>query len=248
MPVMPPIHAPARDHHWTTAIIACALAALVSTQTACAGNPLARQRAAFRAAYTAAQNGQNWRPLAKGLKGYPLYPYLEAAALQHDIHTAGRARIDAYLHRYKGMIPAHAVRVAELHWLAKQKDWRRFGHFYRAGLGTTLTCDALKAKLAQGKRLDFHRDLAALWQKSHLPSACNPVLQAAFAQGLLTPPRVWDRIERDADAGRSGAVAYSARWLTGTERTSAQRIAKAVSAPATLLGHAAAFADTSRNR
>src|SRR6185437_14423908 len=100
----------------------------------------ASQRDAFRAAYTAAQNGQDWRTLAQGLQNYPLYPYLEAAAMQHDIKTASPAQIDAYLERYAGMIPAGDLRKAELGWLAQQKDWANFQRFYRPGLGDTLTC------------------------------------------------------------------------------------------------------------
>src|SRR6185312_9352420 len=145
----------------------------------------------------------DWRTLAKGLQDYPLYPYLEAAALQHDIKTATPAAIDDYLQRYAGMIPADDLRNAELRWTAQQKDWATFRHFYRPDLSDTFTCDALQANLADGKQLDFDRDLAQLWQQTHLPSACTPVLQAAAAQGLLTPTRVWDRIERAADALRS---------------------------------------------
>ncbi|WIG57131.1 MAG: Soluble lytic murein transglycosylase [Rhodanobacteraceae bacterium] len=209
---------------------------------------LAQQRDAFRIAYAAAQNGEDWRALAQGLENYPLYPYLEAAALQHDIKTAMPAQIDAYLQRYAGMIPADDVRKAELGWLAQQKDWTNFLHFYQPGLGDTLACDALQANLAQGKPLDFERDLAALWKQTSVPSACAPVLAAAAAQGLLTPQRVWDRIERSADAGNASAIEQSAQWLTGTDAAEAQRIADALSSPVTVLRKAATLADTPRNR
>jgi len=209
---------------------------------------LAQQRDAFRAAYAAAQNGQDWRTLAQGLQNYPLYPYLEAAALQHDIKTASSAQIDAYLQRYAGMIPADDLRKAELGWLAQQKDWANFQHFYQPGLGDTLTCDALQANLAQGKALDFDRDLAALWKQTGVPSACTPVFSAAAAQGLLTPQRVWDRIERAADAGNASTIEQSAQWLTGTDATEAQRIADALRSPASLLKKATTFDDTVRNR
>jgi soluble lytic murein transglycosylase len=213
-----------------------------------AAPPLAQQRDAFRAAYAAAQNGQDWRALAQGLQDYPLYPYLEAAALQHDIKTATPAQIDAYLQRYAGMIPADDVRKAELGWLAQQKDWTDFQHFYQPGLGDTLTCDALQASIALGKPLDFDRDLAALWKQTSVPSACAPVFAAAAAQGLLTPQRVWDRIERAADAGNASTIEQSAQWLTGTDAAEAQRIADALRSPSTLLKQAATFADTPRNR
>ncbi|WHZ20346.1 MAG: Soluble lytic murein transglycosylase [Rhodanobacteraceae bacterium] len=209
---------------------------------------LQRQRDAFRAAYAAAQNGQDWQALAKSLTDYPLYPYLEAAALQHDIKTVAPAAIDAYLQRYAGLIPADDLRKSELLWLAQQKDWTTFRHFYQPGLGDALTCDDLQAKLAQGKPLEFERDLAALWQQTSLPSACDPVLAAAFAQGLLTPGRVWDRIERAADAGSAATVAQSAAWLTGDDAAAAQRIADALASPADLLKQAPTFADTKYNR
>lgn len=209
---------------------------------------LAQQRDAFRAAYAAAQNGQDWRALAQGLQDYPLYPYLEAAALQHDIKTASTAQIDAYLQRYAGMIPADDVRKAELGWSAEQKDWANFRHFYQPGLGDTLTCDALQATLAQGKPLDFDRDLAALWQQTSAPSACTPVFAAAAAQGLLTPQRVWDRIERAADGGNASTIEQSAQWLSGADAAAAQRIADALRSPATLLKKATTFTDTPRAR
>jgi len=209
---------------------------------------VAQRRDTFRAAYTAAQNGQDWRTLAQGLQNYPLYPYLEAAALQHDIKTAGPAQIDAYLQRYAGMIPADDLRKAELGWLAQQKDWANFQHFYQPGLGDTLTCDALQVNLAQAKPLDFDRDLAALWKQTSVPSACTPVFSAAAAQGLLTPQRVWDRIERAADAGKASTIEQSAQWLSGEDAAAALRIADALRSPAPLLKQAATFTDTPRAR
>lgn len=231
-----------------TALAACAVAMAGVAQTPAPTLTLTQQRAAFRAAYAAAQNGQDWRALAQGLASYPLYPYLEAAALQHDIKTAPATQVDAYLKQYAGMIPAEDVRKAELNWLAQQKDWTGFQHFYRPGLGDTLDCDALQANLAQGKPLDFDRDLATLWQKTRLPSACTPVLDAAAAQGLLTPQRVWDRIERAAKAGNAATIEQSAGWLGGAEADAARRMAEAIRSPVTLLRKAATFADTVRNR
>ena len=230
------------------AIVSSAVALPGSGQTSSGTPTLAQQRDAFRTAYAAAQNGQDWRPLAQGLETYPLYPYLEAAALQHDIQTAPAGRVDAYLQRYAGMIPAGDLRKAELRWQAQQKNWSAFLAFYQPGLGDALTCDALQANLAEGKPLDFDRDLATLWQKTSLPSDCAPVLDAAATQGLLTAPRVWDRIERAADAGNAATIGESAAWLAGTDAAAAKRIADALRSPADLLKKAGTFADTPRNR
>ncbi|TAN04168.1 MAG: lytic murein transglycosylase [Rhodanobacteraceae bacterium] len=230
------------------ALAACAVAMTGVAQTPSPSMTLTQQRAAFRAAYAAAQNGQDWRALAQGLANYPLYPYLEAAALQHDIKTASATQVDTYLKQYAGMIPAEDLRKAELTWLAQQKDWTGFQHFYKTGLGDTLACDALQAQLAQGKPLDFTRDLATLWQKTRLPSECTPVLDAAAAQGLLTPQRVWDRIERAAKAGNAATVEQSAGWLAGADAAAAKRIAEAIRSPADLLKRAGTLADTPHDR
>lgn len=237
----------ARRHVALRGVIVAVL--LLATTSGFPQSPsIVQQRDAFRAAYAAAQNGQDWRTPAAGLSAYPLYPYLEAAALQHDIATADRAQVDAYLQRYAGWIPAGDLRRAELRYLAQQRDWAGFQHFYQPGLGDGLTCDALQANLAAGKPLDFDRDLASLWQQTSLPSDCDPVLSAAAAQGLLTPTRVWNRIERAADAGRSATITQSAAWLAGDDAAAARRIADAISSPAALLKQAPAFSDTTRNR
>src|SRR5579885_3095792 len=174
--------------------IACLLLLLISAAAARADD-LQQRRDAFRAAYAAAYAGRDWRPLARGLETYPLYPYLEVAALERDIAQADRGEVQAYLARYPDLIPADDLRREELQWLAQQHDWNGFLAFYKPGLGDALTCDALQAQLAQGTTLDFQRDLATLWGESKLPGECDAVLQAAAAQGLLTPTRIWERID-----------------------------------------------------
>ncbi len=207
-----------------------------------------QQRDAFRAAYAAAYNGQDWRPLAQGLESYPLYPYLEAASLEHDLAHADRAQIAAYLARYPDLIPAQDLRRDELSLLAKQQDWTGFLSFYQPGLGDALTCDALQAKLAQDGKLDFPRDLAALWDKPSLPAECAGVLDAANAQGLLTPPRVWARIDRAAEAHVASTIEQSAAWLPSGDAAIAMHLANALRTPAAFLNKADGLPDTSRSR
>jgi soluble lytic murein transglycosylase len=209
---------------------------------------LLQQREAFRAAYTAAFNGQDWRPLAQGLESYPLYPYLEAAALEHDLAHADRAAVAAYLARYPDLIPAQDLRRDELTLLAKQQDWSGFLSFYRPGLGNALTCDALQAKLARGDKLDFQQDLVALWDKPSLPAECASVLDAANAQGLLTAERVWARIDRAAEAHAAATIEQSAAWLSGADAAVAMQLADALRSPATFLKRADSLPDTARTR
>ena len=148
------------------AICGLALASAVFAE----GTDTQRQR--FRQAYaTAQQGGDAWRAQATGLEGYALFPYLEAAALEHDLRTLDRARVDAYLARYPGLIPAADLRRDFLGELARRKDWTTFSAMYQPGLGDALSCFALQATLSRNEPLVFERDLADLWKKASLPNA-----------------------------------------------------------------------------
>jgi soluble lytic murein transglycosylase len=222
-----------------------ATAWLLIGTSAHAVEPGPAQRAAFRQAYVAAQQGGNgWQALATGLHDYPLYPYLQAAALEHDIQQIDRATVELYLTQYPDWIPAADLRRDFLRELARRQDWTNFLALYQPGLGDTLACDALQARLASGATLDFDTDLAALWVKPSLPSACDPVLDAAHDQGLLTGARVWTRIDRAADAGQAGTIASLAGWLPADDRASAQQLALALRDPAAALADAASWPDT----
>jgi soluble lytic murein transglycosylase len=207
------------------------------------------ERARFRQAYAIAQQGGDaWRVQATGLEGYVLFPYLEAASLEHDLRTLDRAPVDAYLARYPGMIPATDLHRDFLGELARRKDWATFTAMYQPGLGDALTCFSLQAKLSRGEPLVFERDIADLWKKASLPNACDPVLSAAHDQGLLTPERLWARIQIAADAGKGGTIATLAPWLPADDAIAAQRMAQALNDPTTALRDAANWPDTPRHR
>jgi soluble lytic murein transglycosylase len=213
-----------------------------------AGEPGSMQRGAFKQAYAAAQSGDgNWRTLATGLRDYPLYPYLEAAALKHDIRQLDRAAVDDYLARYPDLIPAADLRRDFLLELARRQDWNDFLALYRPGLGDTLSCDALQARVAHGATLNFDRDLAPLWAKPTLPGACDAVLDAAHAQGLLTSVRLWERIERAVGAGQAGTITNLAAWLPPEDAGAARQLAQALRDPAGALAAAASWSDTPRH-
>ena len=227
------------------ALAACGLAG--SLRASAEGSDAERTR--FRQAYaTAQQGGDAWRAQATGLEHYVLFPYLEAASLEHDLRTLDRARVDAYLAANAGLIPAADLRRDFLNELARRKDWVTFTAMYQPGLGDGLSCFALQAKLSRGQPLVFETDLADLWKKAGLPNACDPVLSAAHDQGLLTPDRLWTRIQTAADAGKGGTVAGLAAWLPPEDAAAAQRIAQALNDPTSALRDAATWPDTPRHR
>ncbi|SFW53541.1 transglycosylase SLT domain-containing protein [Luteibacter sp. UNCMF366Tsu5.1] len=227
------------------ALAACGLLAAASASA----DTTETQRARFRQAYAVAQQGGDaWRAQAVGLESYVLFPYLEAAALEHDLRTLDRAHVDAYLARYPGLIPAGDLRRDFLGELARRKDWATFSAMYQPGLGDALSCFALQAKLSRNEPLVFETDLADLWKKASLPNACDPVIAAAHDQGLLTTDRLWSRIQVAADAGKGGTVASLAPWLPPEDAEAAKRIGQALNDPASALRDAGTWPDTPRHR
>ena len=223
---------------------------LLLAPTARAAEATESQRAQFRQAYASAQQqgGSEWQTLASGLRDYSIYPYLPAAALEHDLKQTDLATVQAYIAQYPDWIPAADLRRDFLLELARRQDWSEFLALYQPGLGDALTCDALQAKLSGGAVLNFERDLADLWAKASLPDACDPVFNAAHDQGLLTTTRLWSRIDRAAEAGQASTINKLAGWLPDTDKATAQQLSLALRDPASAVTAAASWPDTTRSR
>lgn len=241
-----PSHALRRGH---AALVVLAIALLAWRSVAHAGDP-DDQRAVFRGAWAAAQQGDpGWKKLAQGLDDDPLYPYLPAAALEHDLADASAAQVQAYLDRYPGLIPAHDLRRDYLLLLAQRHDWTTFRAFYQPGLGDALACRDIEARWAAGTKLDFERDLAALWDQPSLPAACDSALDLAAQAGLLTPTRLWQRIDRAAATGYAATLAATATYLTNdADRAAAARLQRALDDPQSALDQAQDWPDGPRAR
>ncbi|HET6631843.1 MAG TPA: transglycosylase SLT domain-containing protein [Rhodanobacteraceae bacterium] len=241
-----------RPRSWSRrAAVALAIVALALPVLPARAEPpdLNAQRTQFLAAWAAAKlGGSQWHALAKGLEDYPLYPYIEAAALEHDIRSLKTPEVKAWLALYPDTIPAERLRRAYLNELVRRGDWDGFKALYRPGLGDALACDALRGRLATGGKLDFNRDLASLWQQTSLPPECTPVLDHAHAKGLLTRTRIWQRIEHVAEHGPARTIDRLARWLPKSQAAEARRLALARRSPSRALREARHWRDTPRAR
>lgn len=235
----------ARSVRW----LALALLLAAGPAMAHADARLQRQRERFAQAYAQAQAGDPaWRSAAAELRGYPLYPYLESAWLRHDAAAADAARVRAYLARYGDLIPGRALRRAWLDRLAAHSDWRQYLEFYTPGLGSAYDCRALQAETALGRTLHFAGRFAALWRRVPLPAACTDLLDAAAGRGLLTPARVWTRIDQAVRQGAAASLAQAAAWLPAGQRPAVRRLLLALQDPAAALLRALQWPDDARAR
>ena len=193
---------------WVLAVTGAAQAASAQLQ---------RQREQFAQAYALAQRGDPaWKHDTEALQDYPLYPYLEAAYLMHDVRSARAAQVRDYLARYGDLIPGRELRRVWLDRLARKRDWQQYLAFYAPDLGSAYDCRELQAQAGQGGTLVFDGAFAALWNVPRLPDACDALLQLANTQGLLTPERLWDRIQRAVRARAGHADADSGLVARGT--------------------------------
>lgn len=227
----------------------CLLACLLMMPAGAADR--ASQRSQFRVALAAAARTPEaaWKKLADGLEDYPLYPYIELAALRPHLAKAGAAEVGAFLKRWPGTLPAADLRSAWLRELARRGDWNTFAKTYVASDDRELQCDALLGRLASGASLDAARDIEPFWNGERgLPDACASVLRAARVQGLVSDASVWEHLLRAADAGSANAAGDAAALLTGAERIAADRIVAALGDPRATLAKAKTWADEARTR
>ena len=237
----------ARITRWLAGLVMAALALPYAARAVDAG--LQRQREQFAQAYAEAQRGDpGWVRAARGLRDYPLYPYLEAAWLLHDPDRDDAARVRAYLAHYGNLIPGREVRRAWLDALIRQRDWARYLEFYAPQLGSAYDCRALQARVELGGALVYDGRFEALWLRPRLPDACAALLDRAARRGLLTPARLWARIELAVRAGAAGTVKQTAAWLPASQRAGALRLALALDDSASALAGAAQWPDTEHAR
>ena len=223
------------------------VAAVLAPSAQAAADRAAQQL--FVRAYAQAQAGDaHWRDHAAALRDYPLYPYLESTYLRADIAKAKPAAVQAYLARYGDLIPGRELRRAWLDQLAAQHDWPQYLADYQPGLGTVWDCRALQAQAGTGQALHFAGAFADLWQQARLPAACDDMLALAQARGLLTPARVWARIEQSLQAGAAGSLRQAIAWLPQDQQAGAQRLLLALTDSAAALAQAGTWPDTPHAR
>jgi len=224
---------------------------LAGTPALAASTRLEQQRRQFPAAYDAARTGpgERWRGLASGLEDYPLYPYLEWAALDRELPRADPAAVRKFLTRHEGLPTTEALRRRWLAQLATRKQWPGFLGVWKDQENLALRCAHVQARIATGATADLAPQALALWPTADsLPRECDAAIAWLRAQGLLTEARVWERIELAARARQAGMVRHLSAYLAGDARAEALRWANTLANPSLELGKATSWPDQPRTR
>jgi soluble lytic murein transglycosylase len=142
------------------------------------------------------------------LRGYPLYPYLQAErirqAFSSDAAAADR-RAAGFLVTYALLPVGTQLRRSWLESLAQRNDWEAFFNVYREAAATdALRCQALTARIATGQTTQLGPLLVRQWLTTHEVPECEGPYTWGAEHGLITADLIERRARLALQAGNTG--------------------------------------------
>ena len=229
-------------------LLLCLVPFAVAAQPA---DPSAADRRAFLAAYDAAQHGPpgRWQQLAQGLAAYPLYPYLEHAALVRDLDRLDAKPVLAFLKARRGSWLANDLRTRWLARLAREHRWAELRSEWRPRDDAGLRCAYVEARRAERETPALATEAESLWlSPKSLPPACDAVIAWLQRSGKLTDELRWRRIELAAAQRETALVRALAAGLSPAQRPEALAWSAALADPGKALANVGSWPDTGRRR
>jgi len=243
-------HGPSFRYRWARA--ASLLLSLVFSGTTAAAEPTAVQRQLFADLERAARADPEgaWRLRAAPLRDYPLWPYVEYAALSARPRSTPAKQVLAFVSMRADSPLAMRLRRTMLDTWVEQKRWEDALSLDHPELGERGDCHVYAAALARGKVSDAlaHRMLETWAQPHVLPPACEPMQRWLDREQRITPKRVDARIAAAREAGNAAVLSQLAVRLPLARSQELARIARAMQNPTTELANAAGWTDTEANR
>ena len=173
-------------------------------------------RELFREAYAAAQAGEDVSAHDEELRGYVLYPYLQAARFKYQLtrlsDDPNRAEtddlIEAFLAVNSELPVTRGLRTPWWNSLAARAEWQRFLERVPADTGDlALKCQSLRARRALTPGVDVSPQILALWlTPQDLPAVCDELWDVLESRQLLTPELIEQRAQAALDIGKTALV------------------------------------------
>jgi soluble lytic murein transglycosylase len=181
------------------------------------------RRAAFRAAYPAAERG-DWQPAAERqslLEDYVLWPDLKAAWLRAKLDSVDASEVRAFLDRYGDLQPARELRYRFALHLAADGRWPEFVNLYERHYRdlhvATLDCLAAQAGILSGRPDEVVELATSLWLVGRSQvEECNPVFDYLSGAGLLEGELTERRFELAISVRQFSLARYLAKSMDDT--------------------------------
>jgi len=177
----------------------------------------------FLDAKTALQHGriQTFKKLAKKLREYPLYAYLQFDYIKRNLARKPAQDIEDFLHTYADSLLAGRLRRLWLPLLARNKDWYRFFQQYKplVNPGTKLRCYHAQGLFSTGRYKEAMRQTEQLWivGKSQ-PKVCDPSFAMWEKRSGMTVKIIWQRIGLAMAKSRLSLTKFLAKQLSSRDR------------------------------
>lgn len=207
-----------------------------------ARTPIAED-ADFLAAREAFRSGDAARldRIAARLRSSPLEPYLAYYQLRMRLETADAASIQAFLARQDETPMIDRMRAEWLKLLGRKQQWDAFEAEYPRLLegDMELTCYALQARRFRQEGDALH-EARNLWLSGgkELPESCNPLFDAAFADGVISEADIWLRVRLALEAGSVSQAKNMSAKLPVQRALPAAALDSAAANPGRYLGKA----------
>ncbi len=232
-------------------MLALALALLLAT-TSAAAKPSAADRQLFADLERAARADPegNWRLRAEPLRDYPLWPYVEYAALSARPRSTPADQVRAFVSMRADSPLAMRLRRAMLDTWVEQKRWEDVLSLDHPELGERGDCHVYAAAIARDQVNDAlaQRMLDTWAQPQALSRACEPMQRWLDRGQRITQDRVEARVAAAQEAGNAALLAQLAARLPSPRSQEMARIARAMQSPAAELAGATSWSDTEANR
>ena len=184
------------------------------------------------------------------LRGYVLYPYLEAARLRRQLELATPAAaeladnllpvdlaVTVFLREHGAEPVTSPLRAAWLTSLASRKAWAAYLENFdpaRDDTQPTLRCHAFAARVALGRTAGLMEELAESWLSPRsLPDACEPALEWWKSRGGPGDDLMERRARLALAAGEASLARFLVRSLTPGRAAPLLQWAALIERPAT---------------
>ncbi|MFK8068358.1 MAG: transglycosylase SLT domain-containing protein [Gammaproteobacteria bacterium] len=212
-----------------------------------------QQRNRFKEAYDFIQSQKEYdlANLSKGLKTYPLYPYLQFAHLYADVAHRPVKQMDQFLAKNSGTPLAKRLRKRWLYSLARRKQWDDFLQRYKPDQAETiLRCYQLQARINTAKvNRGLLEDIKKMWLVGKSQAAeCDPAFKVLYSSKVMTSDLVWNRIRLAMKNNNPRLAKHLSKRLNKKDQKIVLRWRAVASDPDNNLLHSDLKKDTSLNR
>lgn len=142
-------------------------------------------------------------PLLTGLKGYPLYPYIEYRLLTQDMSQLTYQQVDQFTKHYPDLAITHTLNNRMLNELIVRNDWNGYLRYSpQPPKSIAGRCNYYFAKYSTGHQTEAFNEIDTLWRNEWvLPASCNKLVSAWQKSGKQSNTAKLQRILLASEKG-----------------------------------------------